>query len=121
MMGGNVENNSFIINLLKSFKIQRMNKLKISEIMCEVGDMWVLFKNEILLSKSYKKIHILGGKRMYSHDKREDGQCCIAAHKKKIVICLAAMVLIKMVVIGLVCTHKCHHQDYCKKEVKNEE
>lgn len=62
---------------------------------------------------------------MHGHEGKEEMECCLAAHKKEIVGCLAVMVMIKLVIIGLVCTHTHHHhhhhQDCYKPEVQTEE
>ncbi|MBK5243989.1 MAG: hypothetical protein JJE18_03000 [Eubacteriaceae bacterium] len=59
---------------------------------------------------------------MYSHEKKEEGQCCLANHKHMVMGCLAAMALVKIVFIGgIICAHKCHHQECCKKEKQIEE
>ena len=60
---------------------------------------------------------------MHGHETKEEMQCCIANHKKEIVACLAVMAMVKLVIIGLVCTHKHkhHHHDCCKPEAKTEE
>lgn len=58
---------------------------------------------------------------MCCHEKKEEGKCCIVAHKEKIVPCLVALVLVKIVFIGLVCVHKYHEGGCCKKAEKLEE
>lgn len=58
---------------------------------------------------------------MHGYETKEEMECCLAAHKKEIVACLAVMVMFKMVLIGLVCSHKHHHHDCHKKWEQKEE
>lgn len=59
---------------------------------------------------------------MCSHEKKEEGQCCLANNKHMIMGFLAAMALVKIVVIGgIICAHKYGYLECCKKGEQKEE